>query len=651
MCGFLVYIDLTDGVDTAAFARALTRLNHRGPDDEGFAASADFSGVSFHDRTSFLALPAAHRPRLAMGHKRLSIVDLTSASRQPCVDERGRSAMVFNGEIYNYRDLSRRAETAHSDTLTLFDHLNHGGIDHLSRLNGMWGFAYTDIDSGKMFLSRDRYGKKPVYYYRDDHRFIAASEMKAIFALLPPEKQTRRVTPGGLTYYLLGKQTPFLNDGSSFYEGIHTVRPGETIAVDLRTLHIHPHAQNHFHDFDTVDFGTASDAQILTSLRHDITESIRTRLKTEVPVTILASGGVDSSWIAGVAAQGLKEFGNLSLYTCHIMDGQDKPNEDLAATRRLALSLGLDLQEISVDPTDAKRFTEICRDITRQVEMPVNFFLSTIPTYLMTRDMRERGIKVVLDGVGGDEMMGGYPAFHSLFMAAMNHRHLALAAQYYLTWRAFYRPGADDMFALMKSGVKALFTDSGIKSTPDIMRGIFAPMVKPAALPRTFAEFTRVFTREKMDRLSDRQQFEIDLYQLPYYLGIADQMSMIHSIENRSPFLDARLNQYLRMPDHLKFNKGFNKYALRRTMPDNIPDDLRWRPGKMGIGNAFSQTLMEAEEINDAIMDSGFLKDVFDMNRLSKMIKGNAAARNTVRPLFSLALLDHEYGLEMGQSG
>ena len=140
MCGFLFYLN-SGGINPRSFLSAADLINHRGPDDEGFAFANTLGPATFADRNGFQNLDT--RPIMAMGHKRLSIVDLSSQSRQPCVSNEHGTSMLFNGEVYNFRDLSASDHTKNSDTLTLFEYLNNGGIDGLHKLNGMWAFTLS----------------------------------------------------------------------------------------------------------------------------------------------------------------------------------------------------------------------------------------------------------------------------------------------------------------------------------------------------------------------------------------------------------------------------------------------------------------------------------------------------------------------------
>ncbi|MCK6419174.1 MAG: asparagine synthase-related protein, partial [Alphaproteobacteria bacterium] len=568
--------------------------------------------------------------------------DLSQNGHQPLTSDSKQQALVYNGEIYNFSDFSFNQKTQSSDTQTLFHLLQTRGPQALEDLNGMWALAYADLNQRKIFLSRDRYGKKPLYYYHDSERFIASSEIKSIYHLL--QLKSRVVSNKGLAAYLLGKQTPFLNGDITFYQSICSLSPGEVAVFDMRNRSLNTISHIGFSPYLDARLDSLSETDFLSKMRSDISDAIRVRMRSDVPITVLASGGVDSSWIVGGMLEATQNKDQLSLYTCDILNEKDEANEDLHYVRLLAKALKLPLEEIRVHPLDEKLFLETCTLLAQQVELPLNFFLSTIPTYLMTKSMHERGNKVVLDGVGGDEVMGGYPNYGNLCLANMNKGSLRIALEYYYAWEKYELPSYKKNFEFLKSVLKSSVMDSPLKSTPDHMLDLFGNIITSPSLLREMSAYAKqFFIRERLTSLTERQIFEIHHYQLPYYLGIADQMSMINSIENRSPYLDVRLYKYIYCHNRYKFRDGYNKYALRRTMPDSIPDAIRWRKGKIGIGNSFSHKLMSSKSVYETVMNSIFIRSILSDHALNTL-QDNP---QLLRPLFSLALLDQIYKLDL----
>ena len=390
-----------------------------------------------------------------------------------------------------------------------------------------------------------------------------------------------------------------------------------------------------------------SEDLFIKQLQHDIKQAINIRLKSEVPLTIAASGGVDSTWIASIASNNLKEQNNVSLYTCHIIDANNELTEDLAYARALAKDLKLPLHEVKVEHDKIDDFIHTSRILTEQVELPLNLFLSTIPTYLMTKSMAEKGIKVVLDGVGGDEIMGGYPNYSSLILANANKLKIIQAMSYFRMWQTYNKSDIRENVQMIKSTLKAAISGSNLQSFAQQLENIFGLYIKHAPVKQALGGFAlNYFDRHVLCSQTDVQLFEIKKYQLPYYLGIADQMSMINSVENRSPYLDPNLHKYVYMPERYKFKNGYNKYALRAAMPENIVDKYRWRQGKVGIGNAFSNSLIYEKKVYECVMDSKFLRSFVDLDSFTKH-KGTDSYNNLIRPLFSLAILDDIYGLSI----
>lgn len=642
MCGVLFQYRKGNDISLERFSHSLSLQKHRGPDHQGIVFTNDRETREFRSFFKTSNENKNDQVHMAFGHQRLSIVDLSSNSNQPVVSNKN-NIMIFNGEFYNFLEHVQTKETAKSDTLTLCHILEEKGFVALNDVNGMYGLCYYIAETNKLFLARDRFGKKPLYYYQDNEQFIASSEIKSIFSLL--DSQKRQVESLGLVHYLYGKQTPFLNNGETFYSLIKTVKPGQVLSLCIESLKITDLGTIGFDDKKNIRTQHLCEDQCYKNLHDDVERAVKIRLKSEVPLTILASGGIDSTFVAGAAKKNLTSSNNLSLYTCEIVTNDGKITDDLYYARALAKELKLPLNEVAVEKTDETEFMKIAKLLTRQVELPLNLFLSTIPTYLMTKSMAERGIKVVLDGIGGDEIMGGYPAYSSLAFANASGRNLMKAYNYFSNWRDFSKSELKDQLQMLKSLAKVVIKGKPPASMPEQLHDVLSPYMYTSHLnDQAYHFISQYFDRHKMTSATDIQLFEIEKYQLPYYLGIADQMSMINSVENRSPFLDKNLYQYIFMPEKFKFRAGFNKFALRKALPDNIPDMFRWREGKIGIGNAFLHGLVTKKEPLECIMDSNFIGSFIKVDKLFEN-RGHKHFESITRPLLSLALLDDTYRL------
>ncbi|MDA9082169.1 asparagine synthase (glutamine-hydrolyzing) [Gammaproteobacteria bacterium] len=636
MCGVLICINKKTGVNLQQFGEALDMQSHRGPDDRGVFYIDEF------DSRGFQEFQPNHnhqfQPILAIGHRRLSILDLTERSRQPMVNAL-KQFLIYNGEFYNYKDYATK-ETSHSDALTLFSLLQDESSMGFNKVNGMWASVYGDIIKEKIYLSRDRYGKKPLFYYQDDGIFIASSEIKSIFHLTGKD---REVNPRGLGMFLYGRLSPFnpLNH-ESFYKDISCIPPGGNLELDIKTLKLKTLQDTKF-KFQAISHNPLS---LQKEIEHDIEKSVSLRLMGDVKIATLVSGGVDSSFISGIIAkQGLAE--NVEFYTCHIVDQSSKVNSDLFYSRILAKHLNIKLNEIKLPDLNTSTFLGVCEELTKHAEVPVNFQLSSIPTYLISRHMREKGIGIAIDGVGGDEVFGGYPSFQSMTLALANQGKYLGAMENYLRWLKQYSPGSLNAAKLLAQTLQAAFKGHSDKNEPSkLCLDLQNCFVEEARELHDSIEeaYLKMDQRNRFTTNTQRQLFEIERYQLPYYLGIGDSFNMANSVENRSPFLDCNLYKYIEMPEKFKNSIAFNKDILRKSMPSNIPDSIKFRKGKVGIGTPYGQEYLFSPEAKEIVLDSSFVRSIVKKELLNDGIMND---KYLFRSLFSIAMLDSKYPLSL----
>lgn len=642
MCGICVWINRQGRGRSALLAQAIGRLRHRGPDNrnlflwrgKGHGTVLDAEGPLPEE--GFFA---------GLAHTRLSIIDLADASNQPMLSGDGKRAIIFNGEVYNYLELRRELQAQGAefrtagDTEVLLNLLERRGADALRQVNGMWAFALLDLDARTLLLSRDRYGKKPLFYYADDENFIAASEFKAIFAILEAFGKKRRVNPHYLTAFLAGKRYPTFGDGQTFYQDIRQVPHGCSLRLGLERFDLQLLEHNRIGDW----LDQEADMEAMGPL---IADAVRLRLRSDVPVAVMVSGGVDSSTVAAHVAADPEARRNTAFYTFPTND------TDVRYSRTLAEALGISLVEV---PAVREEEVGAClEELARQFEVPVNLDVIALPGYLTCRRMAADGIRVVLDGTGGDEVLGGYPNNYILALDNLRRERRF--------WRAL--------------GMK-LLVDSWEKQPPAkrLSRWIqfFGRMVWPkaqwpASTPmaqaellgangrvldqaETLAVVADCFAREVMTRVGDMQRFELERGLMPSYLFMVDQMSMTHSLEMRSPLLDFRLARYVNMPRRDKFRNGFNKYRLRRLLPAAVPDSVRWRQDKKGF--AFSpgaHSRVTAEETIRAVRNSPILNRVYDMKPLIAAWENRRTDRRftfLVNHMNSVCMLERMYDLSV----
>jgi asparagine synthase (glutamine-hydrolysing) len=509
-------------------------IRHRGPDDAGY----------------FVA------PGVALGMRRLSIIDL-EGGHQPIGNEDGRVQVVFNGEIYNYRELREpllRAGhrfTTHSDTETLVHLYEERGDRLVDDLRGMFGFAIWDAARERLLLARDRLGIKPIYYWETDGGIAFASELKSLMAL---EGFPARIDQAALGDYLsLG----YVPEPGCIFEGVRKLPPGHTLSwkagrgAEVRRYWSAVRPEN-----PGIDEGEA-----VTELRRLLSESVRYRLIADVPLGAFLSGGIDSSAVVAEMSRQMDR----PVRTFSIGFPEPEFNEAPHAAA-VASELGTDHTELVADP----RVDELIEQVVLGFDEPFADS-SAIPTFLVSR-LARGSVKVVLSGDGGDELFGGYTRYRDYLardvaLPAPLRRLLGLAARR-LPQNARGRNRLLE-FARGPAGRYAgmvadpLRVDEGGVARPEV---VAAAGEMDELLVRWFRE---VGERDAIGRLT---LVDLHSYLPGDILTKVDRTSMAASIEARVPLLDHKLVEFAAtLPSRLKVRNGVGKWIFRRAVQGLVP--------------------------------------------------------------------------------
>ena len=256
----------------------------------------------------------------------------------------------------------------------------------------MWAFAFVDKVKNEIIFSRDSYGKKPLLYYSDDDNFIASSDYKSIFHILNIK---RKINEKYLLAFLMNKKWVNFSSGETFYNDIFSILPGGELTFDLNKFTFKSKQENNIRRY----IGENCNKDMVFG---DLRSSIDLRLRSDVPIGILVSGGVDSSIISSFVAE--NNYSNITFYT--LADHE----ADLIYAREVANCLNIPLKEVNLDLTDQK-YKEITSTLVKNFEIPINFGLVALPLYIICEQMKKDGVKVLIDGTGGDEVFGGYPGY------------------------------------------------------------------------------------------------------------------------------------------------------------------------------------------------------------------------------------------------
>ncbi|HEY9526811.1 MAG TPA: asparagine synthase (glutamine-hydrolyzing) [Anaerolineales bacterium] len=559
MCGIAVVIGLNGRpIERVAVERMAKSLVHRGPDD---------SGIYFDGS-------------VGMGFRRLSILDLSDAGHQPMVSEDGQYTLVFNGEIFNYVEL--RAELlqlgyqfrSSGDTEVLLAAYRQWGRDCLAKLNGMWAFVIYDRRHRRLFGSRDRFGVKPLYYSRNTEVMQFASEIKALRA---SGYQRGEINwPVAATFLLEGRLD---SQVETFYEGIQQIPPGSGFEVKLDGTW----RQWSFWSLEALP-PTISDnpAARFADLFED---SVRIRMRSDVPVGVCLSGGLDSTAIVCAAARhrddrtgGKAESLQAFCYMAKEFDESKYIADTLAQT-------GAHLRQLETSPG------ELWNDLRKVLwfqDEPVHT-MTAVVGYQLMRLAASRGIRVVLNGQGADETIGGYSSYFQDHWVALIRQGRAREA-----WQA-----VTAYTAAHGGNSRVRFTQAATRCFSWEMYRVgayrhWAQSRRQAHLRQNswFSEdLTNHFINEDAPptsgTLSSSLKQSIVSAPLPLYLRIEDRNSMANSVETRLPFLDYRLVSFVcGLSDDWKIRGPWNKYVLREGMRGRIPESVRARIDKMGFPTA-----------------------------------------------------------------
>jgi asparagine synthase (glutamine-hydrolysing) len=576
MCGIAGYVTGTDPRPTAAFqASVLRTLAHRGPDDAGWLTDQ--------------AAGTGDRPgdpgRWGLLHRRLAILDLSALGHQPMLSADGRYAITFNGEIYNYVELRQDLEKegarfrSQSDTEVLLQAFAHWGSACLPRLVGMFAFAIADRDRHRMFLARDPFGIKPLYYAWVGGGFAFASEIKALRPIV-----SGRVRPNRLLDYLRDGVTD--HGGETLLEEVHQLQAAHCIDVDLDTGT--PTGPKRYWDIDRSRRTDVSFEEAVVRVRNLFLDSVRLHLRSDVPVGAALSGGIDSSAI--VAAVRTVEP-RADLHTFSYVAGDPAIGEEQYADLA-AKTAGATARKVKIEPG------ELAADLDRLIATQDEPFGSTsiYAQYRVFRLAAEHGIKVMLDGQGADELLAGYHGYFPERLGSLIGRGSLLEA-YAFARRASRRPGVGGQTMLLARGLRRLL--------PGRMRAHGRALLGRPAMPgwlnagwfcrKGIEEPVEDRSGRRADRLRERLYRTLTATSLPMLLRFEDRNSMAWSIESRVPFLTPTLAEYiLSLPEaYLISADGVTKHVFREAMRGIVPDAILDRRDKIGFATPEKKWLSE----------------------------------------------------------
>lgn len=593
-------------------------IAHRGPDGNGM----------------FISYP------VCLGHRRLSIIDLSEEAGQPMFNEDKSVVIVFNGEIYNYKELlSELTDKGHvfktkSDTEVILHSYTEFGFDCVSRFNGMWAFTIYDIKKKILFASRDRFGVKPFYYYKDDRQFIFSSEIKAVLKI----KNITESNHGKVFDYLAyGYKT---SNGDTFFKDINELKPAHNIIIQNDKAVI-----KKYWDFKDEKYPGNDIKEKLNYLLYD---SVKLRFRSDVPVSILLSGGLDSGIITRITDE-------------LIDDHQLKENEVTAFS---AVFPGFMYDESKT----VKEFIQTCRHIRSVEKTPGNdnlltsinnfvygmgepvFSTTSFAHYILMKEIKKNNVKVVMNGQGSDEAWCGYGRYFigyflldilvsrpQEFISQMNSISDKMKYSYKFILLQTLKAVISRRYS---SYLRAKYKENIIDCLSfDFFRKNYKYISNPE------------YNKLAPENLSGYMKYNIQFQGFNQILHYEDHSSMQSSIEMRSPFIDYRLMELaFSLNDKVKFDNGVTKKIFRELFKDKLPQSVINNHMKIGFMTPFDNWMDQEKTmsfLNELLNSDSFRsKRIFDPGKIREKFRNRNSNRDfPFWRLINLELWSQAYGI------
>lgn len=596
-----------------------TVMAHRGPDAEGIYIDGN----------------------IGLGHRRLSIVDLSASGNQPMFSHDKKYVLVFNGEIYNYIELKEQLMqqgayfTTETDTEVILEAYRFWGINCTKRFNGMWSFALYDREKKQIFLSRDRFGVKPLYIYESDDELIFASEIKCITAIRPEQKQVDIVQ---IARYLAGYQEDM--DEHTFYENIHNFPKSNNMLYQLDT---HTSKYQKYWEVNVPEFEKKwkceNPYQKFLELLED---SVRIRLRADVELGASLSGGLDSSTIVGILSK--KFHRKVHTFSSIYKEKSCNEKEFIDSMNRYAGTVAHHIY-----PDRSRNIIQDMKDMIYYHDGPC-FSASPYSGYCVYRGA-EKYVKVLLDGQGADEILGGYLYFYNAKLRELLRQNTWMTRMKAISLIfLFYRTWPDECHDLEDDVLQKVLGIAGYKMLNKLMKKRKTQMRQKEWL-KYRKSFRKINLQNEMNAnttIVNEVDKALNIWQkyaiLPRILHDVDRNSMARSLEVRLPFLDYRLVEFsYTLSDQDKIRGNCTKYIMRKTCRKYLSDKVCNRKSKMGLPAPFDKWLRdkrfqaEIEQYLDAFKE----REIVDRNSLERYYRAHLSGKeNWEHQLFRVMSLE-----------
>jgi len=644
MCGFIGHFSFIEAFDAPKFAFANNMVKHRGPDDYGYlTVDTNLRPSQWCDEK--LADFCQEEPVFGgLGFRRLSIIDLSRAGRQPMSDPDGLYWIVFNGEVYNYTEIrDELIKYGHdfrskTDTEVVLYSYILWGEDCVNRFNGMWSFCILDLRKKLIFCSRDRLGIKPFYYFFDGIKFVFGSEVKQIlpFVFSGKTETNRKILFDFLAVGSYGNES-----NETFFEGIYRLEPGHNLTLQWPEGNRLSLNKTLWWDLPVAESCSQDEEQICEQFRYLFEDSIRLRLRTDVPLGASLSGGLDSSGIVTFVDKFFRRQSCKFQPKIFTITNDNPELDESDYAKQIVRNCNFSYYQRNF--SQAANINELGHFIWHHDEPLLS--ASIFGSWELYKFIKESGVTVALDGQGADELLGGYyayPQIHYLLDLLADFRFRYYFQQTLKIARMSDRSRCNIIGYTFLSWFK-----EKIKFTnPKLYHSIkYSRALKPW--------FTKTFYSEQIDQsprlnrsyhkfntsfssLVQKESYELIRFtNLPGILRQVDRNSMAFSVEARVPFLDHRLVEFLfRLPYDYKLRDGLTKYVYRKSMEGILPNSILSRTDKIGFGMPEFDLLRRNQKFVKQVlsmvpMDS----EVFNIDSLSKNIMTSIQRKSDYNPV------------------
>jgi len=568
---------------------------------------------------------------ISMASRRLSIIDISTKSKQPIFNEDGTIFIVFNGEIYNYQELRKdllnkgHRFKSEGDTETIIHAYEEYGEECLSYFNGMFAFAIYDANNRILFLARDRLGIKPLYYYFNHDKFIFASEIKAI---LEDKSIHRSINLAALNKFMAFRYNPY---AQTILNNIFKLKPAHYLVFDLKEKKIKKYKK--YWDVNTNNILKKPLEFYIKETQFLLKKSVERRLISDVPLGVFLSGGLDSSAVVAM----MHSLNQKNIKTYCVNFGEDIRIKDSSYAKIVSDYFNTDHKEIVIQPDLIKELPKIIWHLDEPLADP-----AAIPAYLMS-EFAKRDSKVVLTGFGGDEIYGGYqqykflkfrkqfsqiPAFIRVLLSNQKIKslQLKLAKRNFNYLSSFGEEGLNRFIEFINSSddksksylnIVSVFSNKERKKlfTSDILTRMEVDLAK---------EYKKKYFNNSNEYLTQIFYLELKNFLVDNNLIYLDRTTSAHSIEARVPFLEHKLVEFaFKIPPHLKI-KGLNeKYILKKAMAPYLPKQIIKRRKEGFFVPIDSWIKNDLKELIPIILSKKNLdrRGIFDYNYIEKMFK------------------------------